>query len=128
IPSYRILMRWSYAALAGSIVMLLAVYWFPSVNGAQRWIRFGPVGLQPSEFAKLAFVLGLSRYLMYRDSYRRLSGLVVPLLLVLVPLLLVLKEPDLGTALVFLPVMFVMLFAAGARRRHLALLVLMATA
>ena len=45
IPSYRILTRWSYAALAGSVVMLVAVYWFPSVNGAQRWIRFGPVGL-----------------------------------------------------------------------------------
>jgi rod shape determining protein RodA len=126
IPSYRILARWSYAALAGSVVLLVAVYWFPSVNGAQRWIRFGPVGLQPSEFAKLAFVLGLSRYLMYRDSYRRLSGLLVPLALVLVPLLLILKEPDLGTALVFLPVLFVMLFAAGARQRHLALLAVVA--
>jgi rod shape determining protein RodA len=128
IPSYRILTWWSYPALAGSIVMLVAVYWFPSVNGAQRWVRFGPVGLQPSEFAMLAFVLGLSRYLMYRDSYRRLSGLLVPLALVLVPLLLILKEPDLGTALVFLPVLFVMLYAAGARREHLALLTILAAA
>jgi cell division protein FtsW (lipid II flippase) len=128
IPSYRILARWSYAAFFGSLVLLVAVYGFPPVNGAQRWIRFGPVGLQPSEFAKLAFVLGLARYLMYRDSYRRLSGLLVPLALVMVPLLLILKEPDLGTALVFLPVLFVMLFAAGVRRRHLALLVVMALA
>ena len=128
LPSYRMLARWSYAAFAGSLLLLVVVYWFPPVNGAQRWIRFGPVGLQPSEFAKLAFVLGLARYLMYRDSYRRLAGLLVPLALVMVPLVLVLKEPDLGTALVFLPVLFVMLFAAGARRRHLALLVLMAVA
>ena len=74
----------------------------------------GPIGIQPSEFAKPAFVLGLARYLMHRDSYRRLSGLAVPLVLVFVPMLLVLKEPDLGTALVFLPVLFVMLVAAGA--------------
>ncbi len=128
VPSYRILARWSYAAFFASLVLLVAVYFFAPVNGAQRWIRFGPVGLQPSEFAKLAFVLGLARYLMYRDSYRHLSGLLVPLALVMVPLLLILKEPDLGTALVFLPVLFVMLFAAGARRRHLALLVVVALA
>ena len=84
--------------------------------------------MQPSEFAKLAFVLGLSRYLMHRDSYRRLSGLLLPLAIVMVPLLLVLKEPNLGTALVFLPVLFVMLYAASARRGHLALLVVAAVA
>ena len=94
----------------------------------RRWIRFGPVGLQPSEFAKLAFVLGLARYLMYRDSYRRVSGLLVPLAVALVPVLLVLKEPDLGTALVFLPVLFAMLLAAGARPAHLAIVVLVALA
>ncbi len=128
VPSYRILTRYCYAALSVSLVLLVAVYWFPPVNGAQRWIRFGPVGLQPSELAKLAFVLALARYLMYRESYRRLWGLLMPLVMVMVPLLLVLKEPDLGTALVFLPVLFVMLYAAGARRQHLAFLTLVAVA
>jgi cell division protein FtsW (lipid II flippase) len=128
IPSYKVLARWSYAAFAGSLALLVLVYWFPAVNGAQRWIRFGSVGFQPSEFAKLAFVLGLARYLMYRESYRRWWGLVVPLALVMVPLILILKEPDLGSALVFLPVLFTMLLAAGARRRHLALLIVMAVA
>ena len=118
-PSYRVLARWSYVVLWVAVAMLFAVYWFPPVNGAHRWIRIGPIGLQPSEFAKLAFVLGLARYLMYRDSYRELHGLLVPLVLVMVPLLLILKEPDLGTSLVFLPVLFAMLFAAGARARHL---------
>jgi cell division protein FtsW (lipid II flippase) len=126
LPSYRVLIRWSYVVLGVSVLLLIAVYWFPRVNGSHRWIRFGPVGLQPSEFAKLAFVLGLSRYLMFRDSYRRLSGLLIPLALVMVPLVLVLREPDLGTALVFLPVLFVMLFAAGARASHLGLVVLAA--
>jgi cell division protein FtsW (lipid II flippase) len=125
-PSYRILIRYSYVALAISIALLVAVYWFPKVNGSHRWIRFGPIGMQPSEFAKLACVLGLSRYLMFRDSYRRLWGLLVPLALVMIPLVLVLREPDLGTALVFLPVLFVMLFAAGARVSHLGFALLAA--
>jgi cell division protein FtsW (lipid II flippase) len=128
LPSYQMLARWSYAAFALSIVLLAVVYWFPPVNGAQRWLRFGPVGMQPSEFAKTAFVLALARYLMHRESYRALPGLLIPLALVMVPLVLILREPDLGTALVFLPVLFVMLFVAGARRRHLALLVVTALA
>jgi cell division protein FtsW (lipid II flippase) len=120
-PSYRPLARWSYGLLALAVTLLAAVYWFPAVNGAHRWIRLGPIGFQPSEFAKLAFVLGLARYLMHRQSYRELHGLLMPLVLVLVPVLLVLKEPDLGTSLVFLPVFYAMLFVAGARPRHLVI-------
>lgn len=123
VVNYRVLARWSYLALTLAVAMLIAVYFFPSVNGAQRWLRVGPLSLQPSEFAKLAFVLGLARYLMHRESFRKLTGLAVPLLLVLVPVLLVLREPDLGTSLVFFPVLLVMLFAAGARREHLALVI-----
>jgi cell division protein FtsW (lipid II flippase) len=125
-PNYRRLLPWAYAAFGLSVLSLVAVYAFPPVNGAQRWLRLGPIGLQPSEFAKPAFVVALARYLIYRDSYRRLVGLAAPLALVFVPLLLVLKEPDLGAALVYLPVLFAMLYAAGARRRHLTLLALAA--
>ena len=121
---HRRLGPWSYAIFALSLALLLAVYAFPAVNGARRWIRFGPVGFQPSELAKLAFVLALARWLMYRENYRRLGGLMAPLAIALVPLLLILREPDLGTAMVLLPVLFAMLFAAGARRRDLALCVL----
>ena len=99
LPSYRLLARWSYVAfcrVAGAVGGRLSVsadQWAPSVG-----FVLGPVGLQPSEFAKLAFVLGLARYLMYRSSYRELPGLLAPLTIVMVPLVLVLKEPDLGTA------------------------------
>lgn len=124
VPNYRILCRFSYAVLLLLLVLLVVVYFFPAVNNAHRWIRIGPVGLQPSEFAKVAFVLALARYLMYRENYRRLWGLVIPLAITMVPVLLILREPDLGTAAVFLSVFFVMLFAAGARRWDLARIVL----
>jgi cell division protein FtsW (lipid II flippase) len=117
--NYRILARYSYPLFALALLALVAVYFFPPINNARRWIRIGPIGFQPSEFAKLAYVLALAQYLMYRENYRRLRGLAMPLAITLVPVLLVLKEPDLGMALVFLPVFFVMLFAAGARRGDL---------
>ncbi len=119
VPNYRVLCRYSYAMFLFALILLVLVFFFPTINGAHRWIRFGPVGFQPSELAKLVFVLALARYLMYRDNYRRLSGLVAPLALTLLPVLLILKEPDLGTSLVLLPLFFVMLFAAGAKRRDL---------
>jgi cell division protein FtsW (lipid II flippase) len=119
-PNYRKLCRWSYALFAAAIVLLVAVFFFPMTNGVHRWIPLGPINLQPSEFAKVAFVLAMAQYLMYRENYRRLRGLVAPLLITMIPVLLILKEPDLGMALVFLPVLFAMLFAAGARRMDLA--------
>ena len=125
LPSYRRLCHWSYAIFGLAVLLLVAVYFFRPVNGAHRWVRWGHVGLQPSEFATVAFVLALGRYLMYRENYRRLHGLLVPLALTTLPVLLVLKEPDLGTASVFLPVLFIMLLVAGARRGDL-LRVLMA--
>ncbi len=88
-----------------------------------RWIEFGEFGLQPSEFMKVALILGLARYLRFRDSYRTWPGLIPPFLMTVLPMVLILKQPDLGTLLMLLPVLFAMLFAAGARLRHLAIIV-----
>ena len=119
-PSYRTVGRYSYLIFAGVLALLVAVYFLPTVHGTHRWIRLGGISLQPSEFAKPACVLALARWLMHRENYRQFRGLLVPLAMTLVPVILVLREPDLGTALVFLPVLFVMLFAAGARVVDLA--------
>lgn len=119
---YRVLRHQSYAWLGLSVALLGIVYFFPAKWGSRRWIPLGFMNFQPSELAKLAFILALSRYLMYRENYRRMTGLAAPVALTLLPLGLVLKEPDLGTALVFLPVLLAMLFAAGAKLRHLALM------
>jgi cell division protein FtsW (lipid II flippase) len=94
------------------------------VNGAYNWIRFGPVGLQPAELMKISFILVLGRYLRFRNNYRTFAGLLPPFLLALVPLALILKQPDLGTALVFVPILFAMLFVAGAKVSHLLAIVL----
>lgn len=101
------------------LALLVAVYFMPPVNGSRRWIPLGPAKFQPSEPAKLAYVCALAAYLRHRDAYRRLVGLLVPFALTLIPIGLILKEPDLGTALLFIPVLFAMLFAAGARIGHL---------
>lgn len=95
----------------------------PVKRYTRRWIEWGPFSLQPSEFVKIALILALARYLRYRDSYRRWHGLLPPFLLTLGPMVLILFQPDLGTLLMLLPVLFAMLFVAGARLRHLALVV-----
>lgn len=109
------------AATAG---LLVAVYFMPPVNGARRWIPLGPIAFQPSETAKLVFVLVLSGYLSRRENYRTVAGLIPPFLIAAVPSALILKEPDLGTALLFVPVLLMTLFAAGARPRHLGAVLL----
>jgi rod shape-determining protein RodA len=91
----------------------------PSIRGSHRWINLGVVNFQPSELTKLGYILLLAWYLRIGDHYRRLLGLVPPFLLTLVPMFLILIEPDLGTALLLLPTLYVMLFMAGAKLRHL---------
>lgn len=113
-------LKWTaYCFYGVSLLLLVLVFFMPARNHAHRWIPLGFMNFQPSELAKLTFIAALARYLMHRDSFRRWSGLVAPFLMTLVPVALILKEPDLGTSLVFFPVLFAMLFAAGARPRHL---------
>lgn len=91
-------------------------------NGARSWLHFGYVSFEPSELAKIAFVLSLAQYLRYRENYRSLSGLLVPFMIMFIPVGLILKQPDLGTSLLFAPTLFAVLLAAGARMRHLGTL------
>ena len=125
---YRVLRDVSYPLFFGCLVLLALVYLTPARNGAHRWIPFGLFDFQPSELTKLAFIVALSNYLIHRRNYRQLRGLLVPFVIALVPVGLILREPDLGTSLVFLPVLFSMLFAAGARPRHLMLMLCLGAA
>lgn len=97
----------------------------PLRNGARRWIQIKSIQLQPSEIMKIVYVLALAWYLRYRRNYRTLRGLIAPFALTLVPMALIKMQPDLGTVLLFLPVLFVMLFAAGAKGKHLLVIILL---
>ncbi len=88
-------------------------------NGARSWINLIFMDFQPAEMAKIVFVLALAQYLRRRDSYRTLKGLLVPFAIMFIPVGLILKQPDLGSALLFPPVLFCMLLVAGAKLRHL---------
>ncbi|MGB0740688.1 MAG: FtsW/RodA/SpoVE family cell cycle protein [Planctomycetaceae bacterium] len=116
---YRLLRLWGIPVWLFSLLLLVVVLFMPALNGSRRWIPLGLFDLQASEPARLAFVMALASWLMHRDSQRRLPGLFVPGLLALVPMLLIMIEPDLDTALLFLPVLAAMLLAAGAQFRHL---------
>lgn len=112
--------------------ILLVVVLIPGVGhgakGAHRWLRIGDVQFQPSEIAKCAQVLLLARYIRFRQDHRSLKGLVVPFVLTLLPMLLIVKEPDLGTSLLLVPVLFAMLWVAGAQTRHLVTVIVLGLA
>ncbi len=91
----------------------------PEIKGQRNWINVGPLKLQPAELMKVAFCMVMARYLRFRSNYRTLGGLIPPFLLAVVPLMVILKQPDLGTAILFIPALFALLFVAGARLRHL---------
>lgn len=118
--SYRRWLRAAYPAMAVCTVLLALVLLCPAVNGAHRWFPLGRFTFQPSELTKVVYVLALAHYLERGATVGRFVGLWRPLAFSLVPMLLVLREPDLGTALVFLPVFAAMALAAGAPRLALA--------
>jgi cell division protein FtsW (lipid II flippase) len=127
-PSHRFL-QWVSWPLLALVVLLLIFLLVPGVpdavvrprNGARRWINLIVTDFQPSELAKVAVVLAIASWLRFRRNHRRLRGLLPPLLMALLPMGLVLLEPDLGTALLFLPTAAAMLLAAGARIRDLGI-------
>jgi cell division protein FtsW (lipid II flippase) len=91
-------------------------------NGARRWINLGFTDFQPSELMKIAFVLAMASHLRFKEHYRKFTGLLVALCVVVPSAYLILIEPDLGTAMLFLPAMLAMLIAAGAKYKHLLII------
>ena len=124
---YQAVGRLAYPLFALTLAVLVLVLQLPEIHGARRWIGLGVIALQPSELAKISFIILLAWYLRMGDHYRKLQGLAVPFVLTFVPMALVLIEPDLGTSLLFLPTLYIMLFMAGAKLRHLLGIVVMAT-
>lgn len=114
----RIWLRYAYVIYAAGLILLIGVEVVGFVGmGAQRWIDLGFFQLQPSEVMKIALVLALARYFhsVSLEDVVRPTRLLVPLLLVVAPVLLVLKQPDLGTAVMLIVGGGVLFFLAGVR-------------
>lgn len=135
IPHHRSFIRLTPLLVLGALGLLVFLL-LPFVpeslvaprNGARRWISLGVTDFQPSELAKIIYVLAVARYLRFRKNHRRLLGLIPPALITFIPMGLILVEPDLGTAALFIPALFAMLIAAGARLKHIAAIVVIAAA
>jgi len=112
----RVWMSLAYPAYFIALLLLIGVEVMGEIGmGAQRWLSFGPLNLQPSELMKIALVLALARYFhgLSIDGVSRPLRLIPPVLMILVPVALVVKQPDLGTALLLLAGGFGIVFLAG---------------
>ncbi|QEK12300.1 rod shape-determining protein RodA [Crassaminicella thermophila] len=114
---YNTFARFQKGIYIGSIILLLSVY-LPGIGkvqfGARSWINLGPIDVQPSEIVKIAFILSFAKFL--EDKQNKLDTIkdLIPVgIYVAVPILLVLKEPDLGNALVFVVIVLGMTFVSG---------------
>lgn len=118
ITDIRVWMRLSYLVYAIGVVLLVAVELFGRVGmGAQRWLDVGIFHIQPSEIMKIALILTLARYFhgLSYDEVGRIRWLFIPLAIVLAPVGLVIKQPDLGTAMLLLASSGAVFFFAGVR-------------
>jgi rod shape determining protein RodA len=103
--NYKILDRWAHTVYAVCILLLISVLFFGKyVSGSRRWLMIGPLSIQPSELIKIVVVIILAHYYS-RHAYTRgftLRELIKPTVLVLIPFLMIVRQPDLGTALLIL--------------------------
>jgi rod shape determining protein RodA len=115
---YRYYSDFAYIAYGVAIFSLLLVLAYGMItSGAQRWIRIGSFSFQPSEFSKISLILALARIFRSppaREGYS-LKELLLPSLLLLLPTLLILKQPDLGTAIILFMIFLSVLFFVKVR-------------
>ncbi|HWN95797.1 MAG TPA: FtsW/RodA/SpoVE family cell cycle protein [Methylomirabilota bacterium] len=126
---YRSICRWALVAYWLTIVALVLVL-IPSIGtthgwGARRWIDLGPFQFQPSEFAKIGFILAFANFLSRPlEELRNGANFLKALGMVALPFLLIMAEPDLGSAIIFLPVSLVMMYVGGVPMAFLRRLLL----
>jgi rod shape determining protein RodA len=119
--NYKRIKDSSFIIYAVLLVILIYTRLFGKViNGARSWLGIvGEVGIQPSEFMKVATILFLAQYLSDSDHEGSMRRLVVSFAIIMIPMGLILSQPDFGTALVFFPIFIFMIFIAGLDRRYI---------
>ena len=114
---FKLIQKIAYPFYGLSILLLILMY-FVGVKGfgAERWLSLGPIKIQPSEIAKLSTILAAAKYLSNRDAgINKLKHFLVIVGLVIIPFILIVRQPDLGTSLVFAALLIPLLFWAGLR-------------
>lgn len=106
------------------LILLVGVLFTESINGASSWFDIGGFSLQPSEFAKIFVIITFSSTIVKiqekgRDEISRPTRLLLSLLIIIVPVLLIIKQPDYGTALAFFVATVLILFTAGIKKRYI---------
>ncbi len=120
--NYKQLDRWAHAIYALCILLLIGVFVLGKhAGGARRWIAVGPISIQPSEMTKIAVLIVLARYYSKVVSAEGLTfrNLIPPMLYTLVPFVLILKQPDLGTAMLILIIAGILTLFVKIKRRTL---------
>jgi rod shape determining protein RodA len=124
---YHYYADFAYIVYAVSFFLLLGVWGYGIfTSGAQRWIKIGPLSFQPSEFAKIALIIALAKFFQQpvnRSGYR-LRDLIFPFILLILPVVLILKQPNLGTAIILVLVFFSIIIFVKIRWSSLLLLVI----
>lgn len=117
---YRAWKRWSRLIYLGTIGLLGTVLVLGQrVFGSQRWVRVGPLSLQPSELAKITLVLVLAKFFEKEENARSIKGSLQGGLITIIPMGLILIQPDLGTTAIFVGLFFTMWYVGNANLKHL---------
>lgn len=110
----------AYRFYIALLLLLLLTYFMPAISGGRRWIILGPLRLQPSEIGKILMVLAIARYLTdYKKHLGKFQYAMAPLALSVVPAILIIGQPDLGTAIIFVIVALVMMYWSGISNLYL---------
>ncbi len=102
------------------VVLLFTTLFGTPIRNTRAWLNLGLFSIQPSEFMKLSLVIVLGKYLELRErDIKNFRELLIPFLLMIIPVVIVVCQPDFGTSVIFIPIFFVMLFVGGADISHL---------
>lgn len=124
---YKVIKKYSFSFYIVNIVLLILVLVYSKpVRHVHSWFHIGGVSFQPSEIAKLSTILMLASYLAGKsERLKKVVNLVPVFIIALIPFFLIIKQPDLGTAMIFLPVIFIMLYVGGGEKDYLLAMLMM---
>ena len=118
---YKSIIKFSIGFYIVSVLLLIAVLLTSAINGATSWFSIGPISIQPAEFAKIAVVLFLASLMsnMSKEELNKPLKLLLLLGVALVPIALIILQPDYGTAMCYVVATAVMLYVAGLKKRYI---------